>query len=89
MPTMDPSIFRAQREAFDVVRFVPAAHCEHFLEFTVKVQHFDTWMRAFEKEGAAQRGVRSADRLCFSPDATVVQAPPFEFFRWTGAGAAE
>jgi hypothetical protein len=115
------SIVQTQRHAFDVVRFIPASNCEHFLEFTLKVQNFDTWMAAFDQEGAAQRakdglideviargvndptlvhlvflvpeldtarrGVRSPDRLCFSPEATIVERPPFEFFRWTGAGA--
>ena len=118
----DAAIAQAHHQSFDVVRFIPAPNCEHFLEFTLKVQNFDVWMAAFDHEGAAQRandglidevvargvedpsavhlvflvsdpqaarsGVRSARRLCFSPEATVLEPPAFEFFRWTGAGTA-
>ena len=51
----DPSIAQAHRQSFDVVRFIPAANCEHFLEFTMKVNDFDTWMAAFDQEGTALR----------------------------------
>ena len=120
--TGETSIVQVHRQAFDVVRFLPAPNCEYFLEFTLKVDDFETWMLAFDQEGAAQRatdglideviargvndpslvhlvflvseletarrGVRSPARTCFSPAAAVPRQPPFEFFRWTGAGAA-
>lgn len=111
-----------RRQAFHVLRFIPAPHCDYFLEFTMKVNNFDSWLAAFDSDGsaerakdglidevvargvqdpnlvhlvflvpdlnAARRGVLSQDRVCFSPDASVAGQPPFEFFRWTGAGTA-
>ena len=116
----ETSIAQVQRQRFDVVRFIPAPNCEYFLEFTMKVQNFDTWLAVFDQEGAVHRAkdglidevvargvddpsmvhlvflvseldtarlaVQSPSRLCFSLEATVTEAPAFEFFRWSGAG---
>jgi len=51
----ESSIVEVQRQAFNVVRFIPAPNCEYFLGFTMKGENFETWMAAFDQEGAAHR----------------------------------